>query len=427
MNIITYEDIKSVCFSVLNNINISSFIEERKNVSYHTKNILDPERIIKKQVEDCLIPFLVTHMSNKPYTYAEFIKKAHPDNIYISDTKERESFDLFLIEILKLKYDYQNAYIPPFVTYITQSIIRFPKKRKQSYRNYKYRFYNARSYSYIMRNYDCLPYFHKGKFFSGKECEKYYALYIETANYTLMEQIISQYYIDNHFSIYLFAQTVNLLNDEYKKRSLRKHFCSDESYDLYMDYFLYLCVLLQTSSGAFAKNVLLETLHQIFFDVEKNPSYLRKYKSPDKCFKQCAHEIVLYNEIVYPYIQNLYFKEFEKILEKNSLSNKPDEIYKQLETILKIYTRENGYSDWQSTQMQTLNNSTKNLPYIENFILNNVKNKFYDYVPFVSENLIGSQTGSLSEICNTFSNEVFSVIDFKFDNIIQSHYNPIKY
>ena len=124
-----------------------------------------------------------------------------------------------------------------------------------------------------MRNSDCLPYFCKNMVSSPKKLESFYGLFTETAGYPLIEQIVSQYYIDYYFSIYLFSETFNFLCHEANQPSMIEYFSSKDDYGFYLECFLLLCTLLQNSSGMYVKHKLFHKIKEIFFGTEFLDTY----------------------------------------------------------------------------------------------------------------------------------------------------------
>lgn len=198
MNTLEIQDINTIIESIQEDEYLLTLCKQKNSITDHKYNILSSTPIVECQIADCFIPFFFSK-TQSPYSYSQFVKKANPKLYDSSNAKEKYHIPRFHEKISDLKEEYKNAnYIPPFITYITESMIprNQEKEKKSFYRNYEYNFFSANSYSYIIRNYDCLPFFHKDRILTPKDCQKYFNFFIETEKYNLVDSIISQYYID---------------------------------------------------------------------------------------------------------------------------------------------------------------------------------------------------------------------------------------
>lgn len=384
MNAHPYKDIETIALSIIKDKYLLELCSQKASITNHTQNILNSKLIITEQINDCFIPFFTRYAQKSPHAYSKFIGEAHSAWEGSNDTKERYHFDYFMENIKKLKMQYEYAsYTPPFVSYITESIIPNSKNCKQTYRNYDYKYFNARSYSYIMQNSDCLPYFHKDKILSQKELTGFFNFFAETNSYPLKEQFISQYYIDYYFSTYLFAQTLNLLEIEPLQPSCTIH---KSEYKRYKHCFLFLCTLLQGCSGIVTKANLFDYFKEIFFntgiDKNKHTNFLAHFNGAyEKCILQCAAELVFYNDIVYPYVKNLYFKEYNSLLEKSFPNITDSEFDKQLTNYINININPTKYKEIMSPVIDFLVKLCSRIPDLEPSALNYISQKFYNYTP----------------------------------------------
>ena len=361
MNTLTVENINSIMSSVKNDEYLCTLIDEIKK---ERRWILNPDTIIEYQLKECFVPYMTSFISSESHSFNQFIRMAYPGTRVDIHSNEAYHFSHFLKNIKKLDNQYKdNYYIPPFVSYIIQSIIPNDKTNKEDHRNYNYKFFNARAYSFIMRNSDCLPYFNTDNPRFKEKCTDYFSFYIETNTYPLIDKIISQYYIDYYFSILLFSYTLQLIDEQTKSYPLTKYFKSENAYYCYLDYFIFLCSLMQNSSGMFAKYNLCGELQQIFFDVKKDKRIFL-YESSEECFKQCAYELVLYNEIINPYVKNLYFKEMSNFINNNFSALFPKDKFKNFSAIIEANINKTTCQKWQTDHINYLNNLSCYLPNI---------------------------------------------------------------
>lgn len=372
-------------------------------------------------MRDCFVPYMTSFINSDPYPFNQFIRMAYPGTRADTHSNEAYYFTRFLKNIEKLENQYKdNNYIPPFVSYIIQSIRPNNKRNKEVHRNYNYKFSNARTYSLIMTKSDYLPYLNTNNFRFKEECKNYFSFYIETNAYPLIDKIISQYYIDYYFSILLFSYTLQLIDQQTKTRPLAEYLKSENDYHCYLDYFIFLCCLLQNSSGMFAKYNLFHNLHQIFFDVKKdNPIF--SYKSSEECFKQCAYELVLYNEIINPYVKNLYFKEMDNFINSNFSALSSKDKFKKFSAIIEANINKTTCQKWQTNHINYLNNLSYHLPNIDDTIFYNIFDRFYNYIPFYynSKNL----PLDLKPILSDLLLDITMRVDFRINKIKFPHYN----
>lgn len=407
-------------YLVKNDEYLCKLIDEIKKCS-ERRWILNPDTIIEQQIRDCFVPYMSSLISTEPHSYNDFIRMAYPKTKVDEHSKERNHFDNFLKYIEKLKrQNKDNDYIPPFVSYIIHSIIPNGKTNNGVYRNYNYKFFNARTYSLIMTKSDCVPYFNSNNWVSQKKYNTYFSFYTKTKVYPLIENIISQYYIDYYFSILLFSYTLQLIDEQTKTHPLTEYLKSENDYHCYLDYFIFLCCLLQNSSGMFAKYNLFDELQQIFFDVKKDKRVFL-YKSSEECFKQCAYELVLYNEIIKPYVKNLYFKEMDNFINSNfsSLSSKGK--FKNFSAIIEANINKTTCQKWQTDHINYLDNLSCYLPNIDDTIFYNIFNRFYNYIPFYynSKNLPLDLKPTLSDLLL----DITMRVDFRINEIKFPHYS----
>ncbi len=392
MNILQIKDIEKINSSVLEDGFLTKCLSEKESIADPTRNILNSEKILEYQLKDCFIAFYTKFFPKETYTYSQFIKEAYPNNIDNSDTKEKGKFEGFQKNINDLEERYKNAvYTPPFVSFIINSLIPNGKCNKQTFRNYEYKFFDARSYSYIMRNSDCLPYFCKEMEFSPKKLKSFfglftYSLFTETENEPLIDQFVSQYYIDYYFSIYLFSETLSFLSNEIKQPSLTEYLLSEDDYGFNLERFLFLCSLLQNASGICTKHYLFQEIQKIFFGSER-PKYQKLFTFSNRdfteCFKECAYELIFYNEFIYPYIQPLYFQKFKELLENNFSDLTDSKVSKQLSNIISANFNKAAYKKNMSVPIKNLTDCTKFFMHEpENKILNRIFHKFYSHTPF---------------------------------------------
>lgn len=208
MNILQIKDIEKINSSVLEDNFLKKCLSEKDGITDHTKNILHSEKILEFQLKDCFIPFYTKFFPKETYTYSQFIKEAYPKDFERNDTKEKGSFEAFRKNVSYLYKQYRNAYyVPAFVSFIIDSLIPNQKSNKQAFRNYEYKFFNARSYSYIMRNSSCLPYFCKDMTSSPEKLESFYGLFTETTDYFVLPAccLFRYYSIQLNFKTLLFS------------------------------------------------------------------------------------------------------------------------------------------------------------------------------------------------------------------------------
>ncbi len=419
LNKLTVENIKSIISLVKNDEYLSNLIDEIKKNS-ERRWILNPDTIIEQQITDCFIPYMTSFIDNEPHTFNQFIRMAYPETKVYNHSNESYSFIRFLENIEKLKKQYKgNHYIPPFVSYIIQSVIPNNKTNKGVHRNYNYKFFNACSFSLIMTNSDYLPYLNTNNFLFKEKCTNYFSFYAETNTYPLIDKIISQYYIDYYFSILLFSYTLQLIDQQTKTRPLAEYLKSENDYHCYLNYFIFLCCLLQNSSGMYAKYTLFDNFQRIFFDIKNNKRILL-FKSSEDCFKQCAYELVLYNEIIYPYVKNLYFKEMDNFINNNISAPSPEDKFKNFSTIIEANINKTTFQKWQAVHIKYLNDLSYYLPEIEDTIFYDIFNKFYNYIPFYynSKNLPLDLKPTLPDLLR----DITMHVDFRIREIKVPHY-----
>lgn len=399
---------------------LNTLLYELSGISDHTKSVLNGEKVVSEQINDCFIPLMSLSTFEGPVPYSKFIKKVYPDSIERSDTKERRSWKGFFDSLETLNEQYKDAgYIPPFIHYICQSIqpSQDSRKRKEEYRNYDYLLFSAPAYAYIMRNYSCFPYWYEDCGLNIKQCKSFLDFFIGTKHYgDMSEKLSAQYFIDYFFSIGLFADILYTLSNESKSEDIRSHFSSIADYKCYLEYFLFLCALLQNSSGIGAKYHLFDRFRQIFLDPGKS-DYIKLFKSPEDCFKQCAFEVTFYNEFVYPYVRSLYLGKFKKFLLKEGLPGKylrnhslPRE---EFTSILESHPQTEGFNQFVSQRIECLEHIRSDLEYMDTAVLSHVLDKFYHFSPLTTGKILKESPLSYS----TIRQQLMPFIDIKFLDI----------
>ena len=407
---------------IKNDAALNTLLSELSDISDHTKSVLNGEKIVSEQIDDCFIPLMSLSTFEGPVPYSKFIKKVYPDSIERSDTKERRSWKRFFDSLETLREQYKDAgYIPPFIHYICQSIQPSQDsdsiRRKEKYRNYDYLLFSAPAYSYIMRNYGCFPYWYEDRGLSIKQCKSFLDFFIGTKDYGAMhEKLTGLYFIDFFFSIGLFADILYALSSESGSMDIRPYFSSAADYKCYLEYFLFLCSLLQNSSGIGAKYHLFDRFCQIFLNPGKS-DYIKLFKSPEACFKQCAFEVTFYNEIVYPYVRSLYLGKFEKFLLKEGPAGKHLHNHsltrEEFTSILELHRQTEDFNQFVSRRIECLEHIRSDLEYMDTAVLSHVLDKFYHFSPLTTGKMFKGYALSYS----TIRQQLMPFIDIKFLDI----------
>lgn len=266
-----------------------------------------------------------------------------------------------------------------------------------------------------MQNMECLPYLHKSRILPVKEWGKFFDLFLETNVYPFSEKVISQYCIDYYFNTLLFTQTLRF----FEERPVPPFYKITE-YDsgLYLEYFLFLCTLLQASSGMYAKQELFYTFKQIFFEPEisknRHTNYLSLFNgSCREYFKQCAIELIFYNEIIYPYIKNLYYNKLNALLEKKCPPDKKSDYEEILTKILDTPTNADLYNLDISSGIEEIREFSFHLSESDFPALNYIAQKFYNDKPTLLDKNYQSSKSSYSEIAE----ELSLFLEIRFYNI----------
>lgn len=421
MNTIRRQDINAVSSAIKADKYLSELYSQKAAITNHKKNILSSDEIIAQQINDCFFSFFADFIQKKTHTYHKFINAAFPEQAPPGDKTVQRHFKRFKENVNQLEKQYtDNCYIPPFISYITESMISNHKTNTQTHRNYEYKFFNARSYYYILQNMECLPYFHKNRNLSIKEWIKFFDLLLETNAYPLSEQAISQYCIDYYFSIPLFIQTLGFFKEKHEPPFYN---ITEHIRGLYSEYFLFLCTLLQASSGICTKQGLFHIFKEIFFGTgisrDEPSDYLKLFKGDYReCFKQCAIELVFYNEIIYPYIKSLYYKEFCAMLEKKCLSYQKSDFEKLFENILDVEINADLYNMDMPAKIGGLAEFSLRLSESDLSAINYVAQKFYNYTPTLSNKNYQKFKPSYSEL----EEQISLFLEVKFLNI-EMEYN----
>lgn len=364
-------DIKTVESTIKENIGLKTLLSYKNEAKNSHNNIFDFDSLIPYLLKDCLIEFITEKTKSSPYTYENFIRSI--DKTTRKDSSIKRNFSTFHQNVIELRIQLQEmSYVPPFVSYISRSLIAIKTTNDDLFRRYNYIVFNPHVYSYIICKSNCIPYFHRDRHLSFKECKWFFELFNTTCEYdnSPIEQWIGQHYIDKYLRPTLFAQVWDTLNQNILNLFDSKE---DPLYDFYLDNFLSLCNLLQESSGILIRELLFKKIKHIYFDKECD-ILSKEFASPLECFKQCASELIIWNNIISPYIKNLYFQNFDALLKNNFPDLTVVNLYEQFCSIINslksaevsdaIITRELLSLNDNIKKMQVLSDrllSTKNL------------------------------------------------------------------
>lgn len=321
-------DIKSIELFTLKDNYLNTLLKQKEEAK---NNIINFKELIPYLLKDCLIEFITEKTKSSPCTYEEFIKSINSETR--TDSTLKRNFPTFLDNVLTLNsYRPYMLYTPPFVSYICKSIIPTQKNQKQNFRNYEYIIFNSRIYSYIICHSDCIPYFHKDKHLSFLQCKKFFELYNKTCEFdisSLTERWISQHYIEKYFRLLLFARTWNILEKAAINDSNAKE---TACFEIHLDNFLSLCNLLQGSSGMEINAILFDKIKRSYFNEENDTFSIKPVFS--YYFKQYAAELIIWNNIIVPYTKDLYFNQFDALLNKDFTDLNMSDLYEQFSNLI---------------------------------------------------------------------------------------------
>lgn len=321
-------DIKSIELSTIEDNYLNTLLKQKEEAKNY---IINFRELIPHLLKDCLIEFITEKTKSSPCTYEAFIKSINSETR--TDSTLKRNFSTFLDNVLTLNsHRPYMLYTPPFVSYICKSIIPTKKNQKQNFRNYEYIIFNSRIYSYIICHSDCIPYFHKDKHLSFLQCKKFFELYNKTCEFdisSLTERWISQHYIEKYFRLLLFARTWNIL----EKAAINDSKANEAAcFEIHLDNFLSLCNLLQESSGIKIKDILFDKIKRTYFN-EENDIFFSKSVSSDY-FKQYVAELIIWNNIIVPYTKELYFNQFDALLNKDFTNLNMSDLYEQFSSLI---------------------------------------------------------------------------------------------
>lgn len=401
---------------IYKNQNLENFLSQKRNSNDITKNIINFDKIIPYFIADCLISFWAD-LQKDSYKYKDFIKLLYPNvtSKNRSDTKQRTNFNTFFQNINYFNSKQQTMeYVPPFIQDICDSIQEIPdSKRKQKYRNYTYSFVSAHTYSHIMCSSDSIPYFCHNQSFTQKNCQKFFEFLIDIKDYSAEERYSSQCYIDTYLNIHLFSLILNLYAHE-KFYFLKESVHSKEDFDCYLDYFLFLCNLLQSSSGMFVKETLLHTIYSIFLS-PNGTKRIQTFSNIELCYKQCAYELIQLNELVYPLVKKVFYDELYRTIGDTCCTSA---IYSQLFTIITSnpsFTCLRKYLDDSITKLEKI---SKDIEYMEFPLFSHISQTFYNFIPFKI---------NLEHLTPATELQIQYYISHHFDNIRFNHFKNHKF
>lgn len=401
------KDIDLLKSEIMNDEYLKILLSQKCAEKDHTKNIFNFEPLITLLIDEYLIPFIATTTKSSPHTYAAFINEAYPKGYSGVDTKERKNFDSFYKNITNLQQRTKSmTYVPPFISYITNSIfpINEEAKKQQKYRNYTYMYFNARTYSSIMNYSNYIPFFQKDVVIPKEHLHKFYSLFTNIQSepkQSDLEQFISQYYVDKYFNIYLFSRTLNAMAEENKTSSIMEYCSSSEDYECHLNYFLFLCTLLQEAPSIYIKQNFFNSIFDYFFCPGKN-RFTNLFTSTEACFKQCAAEIILCNKIIFPYIVNQYTEKLDLLVQDKFSVVSPENLYRQFSNIIDADPKSQYNKKFLSTRISELNQFLLETPFINENIYAQTYKAFYnsfDYsIPFLPDQISTCYQDILSQI-----------------------------
>lgn len=434
MKTLCTKDIENITSSILNDPCLKDLNSYECTVEGSAKPLFDLKFIIRSQINDCFMPFFIESTQSDPIPYPEFIKKALPVREF--DSPKLRHFDGFINAINETKtyYEYAIHDAPPFISYISKAIISSDTNSKGTYRNYKYKFFNPYSLYRIIEGHNNIPYFHNNRHLSSSKCRIFYSLFTETTEYPpgcppkypLTEKLIHQYYCDHYFNIYLFSHVLNFLNNEFKtdKKSMvkyphsEKYSNSDYMYNL--ECLLFVCNLLQESSGINIKYHLFDALISIFLDAKTNTiNYFSSlFSSLTDCLKWCANQLIFYNKILYPFIKSLFAENFKSYLKDNFSDSQAFDLsnlfYESTEKIL----QQSSYKEDLSKRANKISSFSDELPEINDFIRYYALDTFYSFHP----TSLGRPVQDLDPFGEYTKKLISYIVDCEFRKIYQKFF-----
>lgn len=318
---LNYYDIKKANDLIKNDPHINSLLAEKRRLKFPAENFINFDELLPYLLNDCLIEFISENTKSLPHTYEQFIKELSDKSR--NDSTIKRNFNNFYQ--IKERLDDECAsllYIPPFIAYFCQSLLPNNSNRAEFFRNFNYIYFDADFYLHIIRDRNSIPFFKKDRYVEPKQYEKLVTFFSEISSKPLIDHCICQHYYDQFFSVLLFTQTLNYLNQIVDKKT--------DALGLFtnlpnINEFMLLCSLIQNTSGIQTKKILFDEVKKIF-DMNVPSSDEMSFSST---WKQFAIELMIWNSIVTPYIRYIYKQYLGIILPQKRNEQTCQELYIQ--------------------------------------------------------------------------------------------------
>ncbi len=323
MTTLDYRVIQNTNYCVIKNSYINTLLTQKREWKNSTENLLDFDELLPYLLIDFLIEYVCENTRSFPRTYEQFVKEISGDSRNDSSIKRnfnsfyqiKKSLDILAPSLL---------YVPPFLTYFCQSLTPNCLNRTEIFRNFNYTYFDADFYFHIIRDYNSIPFFKKDRYVSPKQYEKLIMFFSEISSKSLTDQWICQHFYDQYFSVLLFTQTLEFLNETIDNNTDRLSSFTDIPH---IGEFLLLCTLIQNTSGIQTKKLLFDKVKKIFYINESFSSI----------WGQLAIELMIWNSIIIPYARHIYNQHLNTLLSNDENIHPCQKLYTQFRKIIENY------------------------------------------------------------------------------------------